>query len=145
MVAAGEAQIESTVTGNTSSVLTPDKKAALKDQSQVYLPINNALSEVGCVFVVIVFVSMALLLLTFILHTRRHVYGFLKEFGQGIQHIASRVENLTDFVQRGNDNRKRTAEVRARHNRLYTVCVVFLTPRDRALHSCKSHAPIMAP
>jgi hypothetical protein len=119
-VAAGEAQIESTVTGNTSTMLTSDKKAALKDQSQVYLPINNALSEVGCVFVVIVFVS-SLCCLTFILHTRRHVYGFLKELGQGIQHIASRVENLTDFVQRGNDNRKRTGEVRARRNRLHSV------------------------
>ena len=49
VVAAGEAQIESTVTGNTSTVLTSDKIAALKDQSQVYLPINNALSDVGYV------------------------------------------------------------------------------------------------
>ena len=126
MVAAGEAQIESTVTGNTSTVLTSDKKAALKDQSQVYLPINNALSEVGCVFCGYCVCAMALLL-TILLHTRRHVYGFLEELGQGIQHIASRVENLTDFVQRGNDNRKRTGEVRARRHRLHTLCVIFLT------------------
>jgi hypothetical protein len=46
-VAAGEAQIESTVTGNTSTVVVSDTTAALKDQSQVYLPINNALSQVG--------------------------------------------------------------------------------------------------
>jgi 4-hydroxyphenylpyruvate dioxygenase-like putative hemolysin len=86
VVAAGEAQIESTVTGNTSTQLVSDKEAALKDQSQVYLPINNALSNVG------------------------HVHGFLQELGQGIQHIASRVENLTDFVQKGNDNRKKLGE-----------------------------------
>jgi aerobic-type carbon monoxide dehydrogenase small subunit (CoxS/CutS family) len=122
VVAAGEAQIESTVTGNTSTALTSDKMAALKDQSQVYLPINNALSEVGCVVCGYCFRVM-ILLLTFMLYTRRHVYGFLKELGQGIQHIASRVENLTDFVQRANDNRKRTGEVRAaRRNRLYDVC-----------------------
>lgn len=50
-MAAGEAQIESTVTGNTSTMLVSDKSEALKDQSQVYLPINNALSEVGYVVV----------------------------------------------------------------------------------------------
>lgn len=49
VVAAGEAQIESTVTGNSSIFETGDKTAALKDQSQVYLPINNALSKVGYV------------------------------------------------------------------------------------------------
>lgn len=86
VVAAGEAQIESTVTGNTSTQLVSDKTEALKDQSQVYLPINNALSKVG------------------------HVHGFLQELGQGIQHIASRVEDLIDFVQRGNDNRKEIGE-----------------------------------
>ena len=82
VVAAGEAQIESTVTGNESVLVTGDKKLALKDQSQVYLPINNALSSVG------------------------HVHGFLQELGQGVQHVASRVENLVEFVQRGNDQRK---------------------------------------
>jgi hypothetical protein len=47
VVAAGEAQIESTVTGNDSTRRMADKRDALRDQSQVYLPINNALSEVG--------------------------------------------------------------------------------------------------
>ena len=46
VVAAGEAQIESTVTGNTSSV-TAENGSALSDQSQIYLPINNALTKVG--------------------------------------------------------------------------------------------------
>ncbi|KAL3906825.1 MAG: hypothetical protein SGILL_009119, partial [Bacillariaceae sp.] len=63
VVAAGEAQIESTVTGNESTLQTSDKAVTLQDQSQVYLPINNALSSVG------------------------HVHGFLEEIGQGIQHI----------------------------------------------------------
>lgn len=49
MVAAGEAQIESTVTGNDLSgeVLGLSKDDALRDQHQVYLPINNALSNVS--------------------------------------------------------------------------------------------------
>ena len=47
VVAAGEAQIESTVTGNNSLFQTSDKLDALKNQSQVFLPINNALSSVG--------------------------------------------------------------------------------------------------
>jgi hypothetical protein len=47
VVAAGEAQIESTVTGSSATSVSVNKVDALKDQSQVYLPINNALSEVG--------------------------------------------------------------------------------------------------
>jgi hypothetical protein len=47
VISAGEAQIESTVTGNESKFLAVDKEEALKDQSQVYLPINNSLSDVG--------------------------------------------------------------------------------------------------
>lgn len=47
VVAAGESQIESTVTGNVSKTLTCDEDSALKDQSQIYLPINNALTKVG--------------------------------------------------------------------------------------------------
>ena len=86
VVAAGEAQIESTVTGNTSKKVCLDKIMALADQSQVYLPINNALSSVG------------------------HVHGFLQEIGQGVQHVASRVENLVSFVQRCNENREITKE-----------------------------------
>ncbi len=81
VVAAGEAQIESTVTGNTSLFQTTNPATALRDQSQVYLPINNALSDVG------------------------HVHGFLDQLGQGVQHIASRVESLVDFVQQANDHR----------------------------------------
>jgi len=61
VVAAGEAFIESTVTGNVSLTTTTDKETAFRDQSQVYLPINNALSSVG------------------------HVHGFLQELGQGVQ------------------------------------------------------------
>lgn len=86
VVAAGEAQIESTVTGNSSSFVTNDKSIALQDQSQVYLPVNNALTTVG------------------------HVYGFLKEVGQGIQHIASRVEDLASFCRRANEYRMITGE-----------------------------------
>lgn len=47
VVAAGEAQIESTVTGNTSSLNAEDGSSALSDQSQIYLPINNAITRVG--------------------------------------------------------------------------------------------------
>jgi hypothetical protein len=113
VVAAGEAQIESTVTGNDSTLETSDKDVVLQDQSQgrwigfwgefyvsvenligtffplhmpVYLPINNALSPVG------------------------HVHGFLKEIGQGVQHIANRVENLVEFVSRCNDFREMSGE-----------------------------------
>jgi hypothetical protein len=114
VIAAGESQIESTVTGNDAALLMPmvdeleldgtattddasssashnnhhqaTYEEVLRDQSQVYLPINNALSPVG------------------------HVNGFLQQLGQGVQHIASRVENLTDFVQRANDYREITGE-----------------------------------
>ena len=85
VVAAGEAQIESTVTGNDTPAVR-SKELSLRNQTQVYLPINNALSNVG------------------------HVYGFLNEIGQGIQHVASRVDNLVEFVQRANDWRQITGE-----------------------------------
>jgi len=84
VVAAGEAQIESTVTGNEPGKLLAEAAVALKDQSQVYLPTNNALSEVG------------------------HVHLYLKEIGQGVQHIASRVSDLPALVQRANDVRRMT-------------------------------------
>ena len=86
VVAAGEAQIESTVTGNTSALSTTDYETTLRDQSQVYLPINNSLSEAG------------------------HVHLFLKEIGQGVQHVASRVQDLVAFVQQVNDHRRITGE-----------------------------------
>ena len=82
VVAAGKAQIESTITGNTllsSSKITMRREEVLKDQRQVFLLINNALSDMG------------------------HAYGFLQELGQGVQHTASRVEDLIGFVQRGNN------------------------------------------
>lgn len=84
VVAAGEAQIESTVTGNDPGKTFTDSSMGLQDQSQVYLPINNALSKVG------------------------HVHLYLEELGQGIQHIASRVADLPSLVQRANDFRKMT-------------------------------------
>lgn len=87
VVAAGEAQIESTVTGNTAKLLeTADSKRVLRDQSQVYLPINNAISSVG------------------------HVYGFLQELGQGIQHVASRVEDIVSLIENANEMREITSE-----------------------------------
>mmetsp|Transcript_23147 Transcript_23147/g.52024 ORF Transcript_23147/g.52024 Transcript_23147/m.52024 type:complete len:689 (-) Transcript_23147:184-2250(-) len=84
VVAAGEAMIESTVVGNSSSHLSCKEEEILRDQSQVYLPINNALSEAG------------------------HVHTFLQEHGQGIQHLASRVEDLVSFVERVNNYKRMT-------------------------------------
>ena len=86
VVAAGEAQIESTVTGNASPLATTDPAVALRDRAQVFLPTNNALSEVG------------------------HVHWYLEELGQGIQHVASRVQSLPQYVQRANDMRAVTGE-----------------------------------
>ena len=60
-MAAGEAQIESTVMGNASELLTSDPHQALVDRGQVFLPTNNALTPVG------------------------HVHCYLAELGQGIQ------------------------------------------------------------
>ncbi|KAL3783516.1 hypothetical protein HJC23_009481 [Cyclotella cryptica] len=81
VVATGEAQIESTVTGNTLTALTLEMDLALKDQSQIYLAINNTLTNVG------------------------HVDEFLKGNGQGVQHIASRVKDIVAFVQQANNRR----------------------------------------
>eukprot|EP01060_Flectonema_neradi_P009775 TRINITY_DN1697_c0_g2_i1.p1 TRINITY_DN1697_c0_g2~~TRINITY_DN1697_c0_g2_i1.p1 ORF type:complete len:672 (+),score=168.16 TRINITY_DN1697_c0_g2_i1:69-2084(+) len=86
VVAAGEAIIESTVTGNTSTLNTTNLEVVLEDQSQVYLPINNALSTVG------------------------HVHGFLEEVGQGVQHLACRVKDLTAFIERVNNYRAITGQ-----------------------------------
>jgi len=82
VVAAGEAIIESTVIGNNSPFISYSADQSLADQSQIYLPINNSLSEVG------------------------HVHLFLKELGQGIQHLASRVLDLVTFVERANKYRE---------------------------------------
>lgn len=86
VVAAGEAMIESTVTGNSSSTVITNLAEGLVDQSQIYLPINNALSPVG------------------------HVHLFLEEIGQGVQHIASRVSDLVGFVTNINHMREITGE-----------------------------------
>ena len=84
VVAAGEARIESTVTGNKSGMKTTDPKFALTNMNQIYLPINNALSEVG------------------------HVHWFLEEIGQGVQHVATRVGDIIGFIQKVNDMRRMT-------------------------------------
>jgi len=83
VVAAGEAIIESTVTGNASEPMI-NKEQALKSHAQVYLPTNNALSEVG------------------------HVHLFLDQLGQGIQHLASRVSDVVSFVALVNERREIT-------------------------------------
>lgn len=84
VISAGKASIESTVVGNTSSSILFTEFEALRDQSQIFLPVNNALSESG------------------------HVHSFLMEIGQGVQHIASRVEDLVSFVERVNNYREMT-------------------------------------
>jgi hypothetical protein len=86
IVAAGEAIIESTVTGNNPGVVATSPDESLRNQQQIYLPINNALSEVG------------------------HVHLYLEEIGQGIQHIACRVKDLPTFIQRVNEHREMTGE-----------------------------------
>jgi hypothetical protein len=47
----------------------------------------------------------------------RHVHGFLEEIGQGVQHIASRVDDIIAFVQEANDRRKVFGEVSAHCDR----------------------------
>eukprot|EP00924_Labyrinthula_sp_SR-Ha-C_P001664 maker-scaffold_18-snap-gene-5.4-mRNA-1 protein AED:0.03 eAED:0.03 QI:100/0.66/0.5/1/1/1/4/21/669 len=83
VVAAGKAKIESTVTGNTPVVksevsLSAEVETQEESNEQVYLPINNALSKYG------------------------HVYEFLQELGQGVQHIASKVDDLVLLMKRVN-------------------------------------------
>merc|ERR1711968_333943 len=78
VVAAGEAIIESTVTGNAPAVELSTEEDMLVNQQQVFLPTNNALSAVG------------------------HVALFIDQLGQGIQHLASRVPDLVAFIQRAN-------------------------------------------
>ena len=84
VISAGRASIESTVVGNTSAALLFTEFEALRDQSQIFLPVNNALSASG------------------------HVHAFLAEIGQGVQHIASRVEDLVSFVERVSNYREMT-------------------------------------
>jgi hypothetical protein len=84
VISAGDAVIESTVIGNTSKSIIKDREQALRDQTQVYLPVNNALSAHG------------------------HVHSFVQQLGQGIQHVASRVDDLVSFVERVNNYRAMT-------------------------------------
>lgn len=86
VVSAGQAIIESTVTGNSPAVIAQSKAEVLRDQSQIFLPINNAMSSVG------------------------HVHLFLEEIGQGVQHIASRVKDLVGFIKRVNHYRMVTGK-----------------------------------
>ena len=86
VVGAGEAVIESTVTGNNASSEGLDVDRSLVNQAQIYLPTNNALSEFG------------------------HVHLYLKEIGQGIQHIACRVRDLVGFINRANAFREITGQ-----------------------------------
>ena len=58
----------------------------MRDRGQVFLPTNNALSPVG------------------------HVHWYLEQLGQGVQHVASRVASLPEYVQRANDYRAVTGE-----------------------------------
>merc|ERR1711865_717534 len=83
---AGEACIESTVSGNSSSFEPKSAQDSLVNQSQVFLPINNTLAPVG------------------------HVHLFLEELGQGIQHLASRVSDLVSFIQKTNDMREMSGQ-----------------------------------
>ena len=82
VVAAGEAVIESTVAGATP----PFDGDPLADTRQIFLPINNPLSPQG------------------------HVAGYIRELGQGIQHIATRVPDLIALVERANCLREATGE-----------------------------------
>lgn len=67
-----------------------------------------------------------------------HVHGFLKELGQGIQHIASRVDNLVAFVQRANDSRKITGEVSDMP--CQAQCVCLLLPQTDTDHCGQNRA-----
>jgi len=86
VVGAGEAVIESTVTGNDPGLEISDPLQLFKNQDQIFLPINNPLSPFG------------------------HVASYLNELGQGVQHMANRVPNLPQFVARANRYRKVTGE-----------------------------------
>jgi hypothetical protein len=67
--------------GNSPGVELSTEEAMLVNQQQVFLPTNNALSDVG------------------------HVAHFIDQLGQGIQHLASRVPDLVAFIQRANTYR----------------------------------------
>lgn len=54
---------------------------------QIYLPTNNALSPVG------------------------HVHWYLEEIGQGVQHLAQRMDDIAEFIQTTNEMREITGGV----------------------------------
>ena len=62
--------------------------------------------------------------------TGSHVHGFLKEIGQGIQHLASRIDNLVEFVEQCNRMRELTGEVCTINNAMgsWLTCHVISTP-----------------
>jgi len=77
------------------------------------------------------------------------VHGFLEEIGQGVQHIASRVDNIISFVQEANDRRKIFGEVSTHFFMVIEVshvntCIILISAQSssciimlfhRALHS----------
>lgn len=85
VVGAGDAVIESTVTGNAPNARLRAEEV-LENQQQIYLPVNNALSPFG------------------------HVHNYLDQRGQGIQHTAARVTDLPLFVEKVNKMREITGE-----------------------------------
>ncbi len=86
VVGAGEAVIESTVAGNDAQEIYESERDIFRSQDQIFLPINNPLSPHG------------------------HVHQYLQELGQGVQHMACRVQNLPLFIHRANKYRQVTGE-----------------------------------
>ena len=72
-----------------------------------------------------------------------HVHGFLEEIGQGIQHCASRVEDLVWFVQLCNEMRDVTGEVSRLHQGVSDSSNWRLTPVFRVLASLIFQGHIM--
>ncbi|KAJ1482296.1 hypothetical protein T484DRAFT_1804191 [Baffinella frigidus] len=66
---------------------------ALRNQTQVYLPVNNSNKKAPQVYLPV----------NNSLSHAGHVEKFLAEMGQGVQHLASRVEDLVSFVERVNN------------------------------------------
>lgn len=66
----------------------------------------------------------------------RHVHGFLEEIGQGIQHIASRVDNIISFVQEANDRRKIFGEVSTVSNEDVSLLITCIHHARLLNHHC---------
>lgn len=77
----------------------------------------------------------------------RHVHGFLEEIGQGVQHIASRVDDIISFVQEANDRRKIFGEVGTHvmlsvasyHSHVHTCSITLCPALCRLLFLRASH------